>query len=262
MTSQSRVVASIFGSQAAANAALSRSNGSGPYRVPKNGSVQVRFLTEMDAWAEYTEVYNPATNRSRPLVVGEDVPTGATQSTKILAPVLLRDADRGDRVVPMKLAKTLAAKIRVRGERYGTITDRDYILSSMGEGKGTEYDVDAEPPSKVAISKYELPDLLAVLEAEAGLAPSYAPPRSSTPDEDDDEVITDEPDEDEDDDEDDPVTSPAAADDDDDDEVVLTYDDLKSMSVAELKTIAAELSVEITPGIKKSELIDAVWEAI
>lgn len=259
MTNKPRVAASIFGSQAAAAAALGRTSGSGPYRVPKNGSVQVRFLTETDQWASYTEVYDPTAKRSRPQVIGEEVPPGATTSTKILAAVLLRDEERGDRVVPIKLAKTLAFKIGKRGDRYGTITDRDYILSAMGEGKGTEYDVDAEPPSKVALSKYEVPDLIAVLEAEAGVVSetyAAAPTVDDDDDDEDDEVVTE-------DDEDEAPAAPVTEDDDeDDDEVVLTHDDLKSMSVAELKSIAAELNVEITPAIKKSELIEAVWEAI
>ena len=90
------------------------------------------------------------------------------------------------------------------------------------------------------------------------------PAPAPTVDEDDDEIVDDVPVLDDDevaDDTDDEVVA-ASPTSDDDEEVELTIDDLRSMSVAELKALAAELGVAIVPNMKKAALIEQVWEAI
>ena len=42
----------------------------------------------------------------------------------------------------------------------------------------------------------------------------------------------------------------------------MSYDDLVAMSIAELRGIAADLDLDLGPKVKKSELIDMVWEAL
>ncbi len=263
------VKVTIFGTQQAAAAAITRRGGSGTQTIPKDGSIQVRFLTEPDEWAKFDEVWDPSTNRTRPVLEGEQFGDDPDRrpTVRILASVILRDGDRGDRVVPLKMPRSLAKSLLNRGERYGTVTDRDYVLSRTGSGLGTEYDVDAEPPSAVNLGKYEKVDLVAVLNAEADYASAVTPQRPApapTVDEDDDEIVDDVPVLDDDevaDDTDDEVVA-ASPTSDDDEEVELTIDDLRSMSVAELKALAAELGVAIVPNMKKAALIEQVWEAI
>jgi len=59
------VKVTIFGTQQAAAAAITRRGGSGTQTIPKDGSIQVRFLTEPDEWAKFDEVWDPSTNRTR-----------------------------------------------------------------------------------------------------------------------------------------------------------------------------------------------------
>ncbi|CAB4176715.1 Rho termination factor, N-terminal [uncultured Caudovirales phage] len=257
----SDVELTIFGSQEAAKSAMTRKTQSGSWRIPSGPGIQVRFLTEEDAWGQFREFFDPITKTSRALKKGEEIEGKATR--RILATVLLRDEAHGDKVVPLKLPMSLAKAISTRGEKYGTLTDRDYVLFKQGEGLDTTYGFDAEAPSKVSLSKYDLPDLLAVLNAESGEV-------SASTDVDDDEDLD--------------IEAPAPAkkspkvveviEDDLDDEVIdddvvaddgateLSLADLKAMSVAELKSVAAELRVSVVPGMKKSDLINEIWEVI
>lgn len=264
MSNQPEIKIVLFNSQKDADASINRKGGGGPQRVPSEGSIQVRFLTEQDGWAAFTEIYDPTARTYRPMLVGETLPDDVRPTSRYLAPVLLRESS-GDRVVPLKMARMLAQSVVRRGEKYGTITDRDMILSSYGKGLETRYEVDTEPPSKCNLAAYELPDLVVVLEEQAGIirddaeptdnddlidsetAPVKSPPVDDDLDtDDDDEIIIDDDDD-----------LPETTDDDD-----LTLEEVKAMSVAELKTLANELDVPVKAGIKKSELAQQVWDAL
>lgn len=231
-------------------------------RVPKDGSMTVRFLTEPEGnWVEYMEHYNADFNFF-PCVEGdcvgcENQKDGDYPSKRFLANAL--DVEEG-KVVPLVLPKTLAAALMRRYDRYGTLTDRDYTLMRTGDGFDTTYDVEAEAPTKVNVKRYDLLDLEEALEKQL--------PGAEVDDEDED----DEPEipakkfggkkrrpapepEDEDDD---------VEDDEDDEEEVdepeWTRDSLDGKSLRELKRIAHDNGYKPvdTKGLDVDALIDLI----
>ena len=156
-------IGQTVGSLDALKKSLERGSGGGNTwlrRVPKDKTLTVRFLTEPEGnWVHFRETFSDG--RSRPVADGEQLESGERASERWLANALDVDTDR---VIPLVMPKTLARKLLLRYEKYGTIMDRDYELSRMGTGLDTEYDV--EPDSKMArnLAKHELLDLLAVLE--------------------------------------------------------------------------------------------------
>lgn len=144
---------------------LKKGAGGGTFikRVPQNDSILVRFLTEPEDWFGYYEHYDSNSRNYYPCVE-DDCPGCADderRSFRYLANAL--DVDN-DRVVPLKLPKSLANRIVIKFDKYNTIMDRDYDLISSGEGLDTEYDVDPESKMKRNLAKYDHLDLGAILE--------------------------------------------------------------------------------------------------
>src|ERR1019366_7317547 len=146
-------------------ATLKRKSGGGTWikKIPKDGSLVVRFLQEPDEFIQYEECWDPTRKRSFPwaegLVEGEDY---ERKSTCFLANALDRESGK---VVPLQIKTTVLNRIILKFEKYSTILDRDYEIAKFGEKLDTEYDVTPESPSRFNASKYELLDLHAVLEA-------------------------------------------------------------------------------------------------
>jgi hypothetical protein len=130
--------------------------------VPTDGIV-VRYLTEPDGWFGYNEHYDNALKVFYPCIEGTcpGCEEGLTRSYRYLANALHVDEDK---VIALKLAKTLANKIMLKYDKYGTIMDRDYELTRIGEGFDTEYDSEPLAVKKRLLKKYKLFDLLDVLE--------------------------------------------------------------------------------------------------
>lgn len=230
-------------------------------RVPADDSLTVRFLTEPTEWVTYFEHYD-AVRKFYPCT--DDCP-GCTEGDRPSARYLANALDVAEtNVIPLVMPKTMAASVLKKYEKYATLLDRDYELSRSGTGMDTEYDVTPEAPSKMNIARFDLIDLMEILEGQLAMAENA----ESDDDEDDDEdeapkartrkkataapksKVADDDDEDEDEDEDD--DSDVADDDDDDDadaddeeeiesSEYWTRDDLEGKSLRELKQIALDL---------------------
>ncbi len=132
--------------------------------VPKEG-ITVRFLTEPDRWIEYKE-YGAQGLYPRPLVEGQTAPAGSNVSRRYAAPAI--DISGGeDKVIVIKLAASLAQVIISRWEKSGTLLDRDYELERFGEQKQTRYAMNGLDKVPRKLDKYDVPDVLAIVEAEA-----------------------------------------------------------------------------------------------
>lgn len=153
------------GSMKALRQSLKKGSGGGTWikRVPQNDSILVRFLTEPEDWFGYYEHYSQTARAYYPCV--EDDCVGCAQderrSFRYLSNAVNLDDDR---VIPLKLPKDLANRLILKYDKYGTMMDRDYDLTSSGEGLDTTYDADAEAPMKRNLKKYELLDLGAILD--------------------------------------------------------------------------------------------------
>lgn len=178
-------------------------NNGGLKRVPKDEPMIVRFLTEPDEWFEFYEHYDETNKRF--VVCADDCDYCADDvrtSKRVLAPVL--DTAEG-KVEPLALPTSLVSRLLNKYDKYSTMTDRDYELIRTGDGLDTEYDVTPEAPTKMRLSRFEVPDLQEILESLSGgddedeeedEKPKRRP-ASRKPDPDDDEDEDDDDDDDE-----------------------------------------------------------------
>lgn len=159
-----------MGSIQKVKASLKRGGGMGLIQgIPTDG-ITVRFLSEPDEWLGYFEYFDSEANAFVPMVMGEQLPKRQRASHRYLAnAVVVSDGPMQDKVVALKMAKTLAVSMMAKYDKYDTLLDRDYEMDRIGEGLDTTYDVTPDPPSKRNLKKYDLLDLEDVLmKARAG----------------------------------------------------------------------------------------------
>lgn len=133
--------------------------------VPKNGEMNVRFIQEPEEWVAYAEHYDELLKQSYPCNGEASCPgcsAGERKTARYLANAV--NLDDQDRVMALQLPKTLANRLVVRYEKWGSLTNRDIELSRTGEGTDTQYDFDAGAVDRKNIAKYQPLDLLDVLE--------------------------------------------------------------------------------------------------
>lgn len=312
---------------------VKKGSGGGSYlsRIPADASLTVRFLTEPTEWIAYFEYYDAEQKKFFPSVEG--VQTQERPAARYLANAL--DVVES-RVIPLVMPKSVAASLLKKYDKYATLLDRDYELSRSGAGLETEYDVTPEPPTKMNLDRYDLLDLMGLLESQLEDVPvnsddddedeeddkpvkksvAKAAPKAKAPvdeeDEDDEDEDSDSEEfsrddleekslaelkiiarekgiatkgldtdalieallgEAEDDDEDDEVLATGSASDDDEEsdedseeddeeyeEVEVTEDDLRKMSLSEIKAIAADYELKVKAGASKDDLIEMILD--
>lgn len=333
-------MASIRGGKVKSIATLKSSmkkGGGGGYlsRVPADGALTVRFLTEPDEWITYFEHYD-SVRKFYPCT--DDCP-GCTEGDRPSARYLANAVDITEtRVIPLVMPKSMAASVLKKYDKYATLLDRDYELSRTGTGLDTEYDVTPEPPTKMNLDRFDSIDLMELLEEQLEMADgaesnsgnddekprarkaAKSSPKAEEPEDDDEDIDEDEIDEDESDDEDDSEeeadywtrdqlegkslselktiakelewtaadmkgldvdglidlitgdydededeaeddSDDDTDDDSDDDDNPLTEEDLRSMSLTEVKKVARELGVRFKPGTSKDDIVDLILDA-
>lgn len=290
-------------------------------RVPADGSLTVRFLTEPIGWIEYWEHYD-SVRKFYPCT--DDCP-GCLEGDRPSQRYLANAVDVSEtRVIPLVMPKTMAASVLKKYEKYGTLLDRDYELTRSGQGYDTEYEVTPEIPTNMKLDRFDLLDLWEILEGQLGMAddasddddddddvpaPKAKAKRAPVAEDDDDDDVEDdddiEDDEDDDevdaDDEDgdtytredleglglrelkkvaqeagwsaadlkgldadaiiDTILGEDDTDVDDDEEEGLTEDEIRAMSLAEVKGLAKEMGVRVKPGTSKDDIIDLILDA-
>lgn len=250
--------------------------------IPKNSSMNVRFIQEPEEWVNYAEHWDAGMRKSYPCTGEASCPgcqNGSRKTYRYLTNAVDTDSDR---VIPLQLPKDLANRLVVRYERNGTMIDRDYELSRAGEGTDTVYDLESGPASKRNLTKYTPLDLLKVLqdaydevfgpdedadesEEDMARAKSKRPkPKKSAKsaaaaalEEDDDDEVDDEPA---------PAKKPKKsaaaaaleedADEDDDDEETYTEDVLLNMPLGALRALARSSFGIDTRGKSQIDLIE------
>ena len=133
--------------------------------IPKNGSMNVRFVQEPEEWVNYVEHFDPMLRKSFPCNGEASCPgcaSGERKSSRYLANAV--DLDDKNRVIPLQLPKDLANRLVVKYEKWGSITDRDIELSRSGEGLDTVYDLEADAKRPINLAQFQPLDLLKVLD--------------------------------------------------------------------------------------------------
>lgn len=242
---------------------LEKSGGTGNAwikNVPADG-IRVRFLTEPEEWYAYKEHYDRSAHYFPCIGKSNGCPgcnAHSDEQQRKSRRWLANAVDvENDRVIPLKLPYTLVQRLIVRFERHGeTIRDRDYSLYKVGQGLDTDYDVSEESKEDFPFSKYTLLDLEQVLidryeeafgeedfEEESS---DDALPVTKKRERNKGEVVTTNNE-----------TLPWDEDE-DDDEDYLTEDDLKKMKAEELRALAVQIGAEVTPTMKKGDLITQI----
>lgn len=126
--------------------------------------LMLRLLAEPDEWWGYTEHYDDVLG-SFPCVEGDchGCANGDKGAFRYLVPAVGREDDK---VLIVKVPKSLAQDLVTKYDRRKTLLDRDYFLYKEGTGKNnTRYKVDDEDTSKFNFGKYKVPNLGAALVA-------------------------------------------------------------------------------------------------
>lgn len=217
------------------------------------GTTTVRFLQEPSEWFMYRERYEPTKKRFWPVLTEDEEwytdeeGKNRRATLRYLTNVLLVEDDR---VVPLKVPKTLAEALITRYERYKTITDRDYDLIRSGKGLNTSYDALSDEKLKRNLSQYDLHDLEEVLmsardevkgddDAWGGQPLGESTIRDGDPDEK-------------------PFVAPES------DEAELdtyTEEELGSMAIGQLRALAKDFDIAHDRSTNKATLIEFIMEA-
>jgi hypothetical protein len=134
--------------------------------IPKNSSLNVRFITEPEGWLSYAEHYDQVMKKGYPCTTEVDCPgckLGLEKKNRYLTNVA--NLDNQDRVTALQIPVSLANTLVTKYEKWGSITDRDLELSKQGAGLDTTYDLDYSPPDRKRVDKYTPLDLEEVLTA-------------------------------------------------------------------------------------------------
>jgi hypothetical protein len=131
-------------------------------RYPKDGTFKFRVLQEPKDWVYFWEHYPPV---GFPFPCTNDrktCPGCISDNEKMKKPSrkVAFNALEGEYVNVWKIPPLLADKLKLRFDRFGTVTDRDYSFTRYKtSGDKTEYDVEGEAPREIDLSKFELKEI-------------------------------------------------------------------------------------------------------
>jgi hypothetical protein len=135
----------------------------------KEGDTKMRFLSEFgdeDGWVIFYEHYNPV-GSSFPCTRDRSTCPGCTSDNERMKSASRKvavNAVVGQYQDVYKLPITLVNRLRIRSDRNGSITDRDYIITRIGTDQSTQYDVESANALPIDLSAYELMDINKMLE--------------------------------------------------------------------------------------------------
>lgn len=156
----------------------SRGGGSSDYiRRLKDGENTQRICQEPPEWTYFWEHFNPA-GFSFPCPRKKDDPIdmcpGCSSEIEKMKKVAYRAAfncirsyNGTDYVNVLKVPQTVADKLENRYKRFGTVTDRDYIISRYKTaGDRYDFDVEGTTPTPIDLRKEEWHDIESLLQKE------------------------------------------------------------------------------------------------
>ncbi len=227
------------------------SRGGGDYiRYMKTGDTTLRILQEPSDWTYFWEHFIQGSG-SFPCTNERETCPGCTSDNDRVRKAgkkavfnALQTYNGTEYVNAWKVPITLADKLKNRFERNGTIVDRDYTISKYkGSGDKIDFDVEAaSAPSKVDMSQYEFKDVEELLYTS--YTEMWGDP--DTPAAEPQKKIEEKPKED-------PWAKhagedpPSEASSDANAEVTVTEEQLRGMTVKELKMMCLEQLDEVPP---------------
>ena len=155
-----------FGTRAADAPKLGNTPGEGDaafMRTLKPGEYRMRFLQETDNWMQYWEHYNPTPGGFPfPCTGDRETCPGCTSGIEKMekaSPKYAVNAKVGNYVNVYKFPVKFFNKMVIRSERNnGTVIDRDYLVTRIGNDTSTDYDIEMMMPSSLDKS-YDVNDI-------------------------------------------------------------------------------------------------------
>jgi hypothetical protein len=161
------VKAQVVGSISRLKTMLAKGAGSGALtRIADKQELHVRFMEEPETWVQYLEHFDRA-NGFFPCS-DDGTCLGCQDSTRASKRYLVNAVDLDERrVIALVLPHSLADELAKKYDRFNTLLDRQYDLSRQGTGKNdTTYSVDYHEPKRFDLSRFELLDLMEILETQ------------------------------------------------------------------------------------------------
>jgi hypothetical protein len=176
----------VMGSIGAMKKSLKGKSGAGQFKlITAESSFSVRFLTEPDQWFGYYEHYD--TTEGFFPCYGGDCCTNAENKAAMRYLGNVWSADE-NKVMALKIPKSLAESLLRRQEKFSTLQDRWYEVSRTGTGKtDTVYSADPDsptrwtPPRGLKLLNLEslLQSMVEEREEDEESDPEYEPPTPS-----------------------------------------------------------------------------------
>jgi len=157
-----------FGQKPEEAAQDTRSTGGGNWmKYMKDGDTTFRVVQEPDEWTYWWEHF--AGKLSFPCTNDRDTCPGCRSDNEKVAKASRKvsfNVLEGEYVNVYKVPPLLADKLKLRFDRLGTITDREYTITRYKTaGDKIEYDVEGSTPKEINVSKLELKDVEEMLAA-------------------------------------------------------------------------------------------------
>lgn len=146
------IKAKKMGSVKQAKAEAKKAGNYATQRVNADG-IKVRFLTEPEEWVQFEEHFM---EEPKGFLTCSDDCIGCEEKVRASSRFVVRALNRDtNEVIALIIPKSLASSLLKKYDRYNTILDRDYELTVEGQGLNTEYDLEADEPRAIKLSRYD-----------------------------------------------------------------------------------------------------------
>lgn len=138
------------------SAAAGGSGRSAQLFLKNDSSIKVRFLQEPTTFYEYLEHYDPDRKMFVPAFENDPLDNHPNEVTRKVGKRWIcnvLDVETG-RVRIVKLNQDQLNRLLIRHARYNTLLDRNYELIRIGGGRDSKFDVDADDPTQMDLSRF------------------------------------------------------------------------------------------------------------
>lgn len=122
-----------------------------------DSSVKVRFLQEPTQFMEFLEHYDAANKAFVPAIDNDPLDQHQDEKVRKVGKRWLANAlnIEDGKIVIVKLNQDQLNRLLLRHTKYGTLLDRNYELIRLGSGRDSKYDVEADDPTQMDLSRFQ-----------------------------------------------------------------------------------------------------------
>lgn len=122
-----------------------------------DSSVKVRFLQEPTKFMEFLEHYDASAKAFVPAIDNDPLDQHSDEKVRKVGKRWLANALNVEdgKIVIVKLNQDQLNRLLLRHTKYGTLLDRNYELIRLGSGRDSKYDVEADDPTQMDLSRFQ-----------------------------------------------------------------------------------------------------------